>query len=57
MQNFSTTPILREIKFGVSRSKKSAVFTRLEAMNFDFYDSEPLKMQKRKLLHFNKLQN
>jgi len=32
------TNILREIKFGDSRSAKSAISTRLEAQNFDFYD-------------------
>ena len=29
---------LREINFGDSRSAKSAIFTHLEALNFDFYE-------------------
>ena len=33
---FSITHILREINFGDSRSEKSAIFTDLGALNFDF---------------------
>ena len=36
--DFCITQILREIKFGNFRSAKSANFTHLEALNFDFYD-------------------
>ena len=36
--NFAITQILREIKFEDSRSAKSAIFTHLEALNFDFYE-------------------
>ena len=35
-QDFSVTQILREIKFGDSRSAKTAILTHLEAINFDF---------------------
>ena len=35
-QNFSVIQILREIKFGCSRSAKYAIFTYLEWLNFDF---------------------
>ena len=35
---FSITQILCEINFGDSRSAKSAVFTHLEALNFDLYE-------------------
>ena len=42
--DFSITQILREIKFGDSRSAKSGIFTHLEALNFDF----------RNFLHFLK---
>ena len=34
--SFSIIHILREINFGDSRSAKSAIFTVLEALNFDF---------------------
>ena len=41
--DFSITQILREIKFGDSRSAKSAILTHLEALNFDhFYAISPL---------------
>ena len=36
--NFPITQILREIKFEDSRRQKSALFTDLEALNFDFYE-------------------
>ena len=36
--DFSTTQILREIKFGDPWCEKSAIFTHLEALNFDFYE-------------------
>ena len=36
--DFSTTQILRKIKFRESRSAKSAISTLLEALNFDFYE-------------------
>ena len=35
-QNFSAAQVFREINFGDSRSAKSAIFTDLEALNFDF---------------------
>ena len=38
IHDFSITQILCEIKFGNSRSTKSAIFTHLEAMDFDFYE-------------------
>ena len=38
VQNFSITQILREIKFGDSRSAKSTILTHLESLNFDFYE-------------------
>ena len=34
--DFPITQILREIKFGASRSAKSVNFTHLEALNCDF---------------------
>ena len=37
-RNFSVTRILREIKVCVSRVLKSAILTRLEALNFDFHE-------------------
>ena len=43
--DFSIAQILREIKFGDSGSAKFAIFTYLEALNFDFYA----------LLHFLRL--
>ena len=36
-QDFSITQMLREISFGDSKSAKSAIFTHLETLNFDFY--------------------
>ena len=36
--DFSITQILREINFKDFRSAKSAISTRLEALNFDFYE-------------------
>ena len=36
--NLSITQILRENKFGDSRSAKSVILTFLEALNFDFYE-------------------
>ena len=36
IEDFSITQILCEIKFGDSRSAKSAIFTHLEALNIDF---------------------
>ena len=35
---FSVTWILREIKFGNSKSAKSAILTHLEGLNFDFHE-------------------
>ena len=35
---FSITQILREINFGEFRHAKSAISTRLEALNFDFHE-------------------
>ena len=35
-QEFSITQILREIRFWDFRSAKSAIFTHLEGLNFDF---------------------
>ena len=40
---FSITYILREINFGDSRSTKCAIFTHLEALNFDFWYISALK--------------
>ena len=37
-QDFSVTLFFREINFRESRSVKSAVFTYLEALNFDIYE-------------------
>ena len=36
--DFPITQILREIKFGASRSAKSAIWTHLQALNMDFYE-------------------
>ena len=36
--NFSITQILRENKFGASRSAKSTILTHLEVLNVDQYD-------------------
>ena len=38
IHDISITQILREIKFGDSRSSKSAIYTHLEALNFDLYE-------------------
>ena len=52
LHNFSITQILRETKFGDSRSAKLAIFTHLAALNFDLCEflhnenSEPQKWQK-----------
>ena len=35
-QDFAITQILREIKFGDSRSAKSTILTHLEAIDFEF---------------------
>ena len=35
-QDFAITHILREIKFGHSKSAQSAVLTHLEALNLEF---------------------
>ena len=45
IHDISITQILREIKFGDSRSPKSAIYTHLEALNFDLYE----------FLHFGRL--
>ena len=37
-QNSSVTQILRKNKFDESRLQKSVILTRLEALNFDFYE-------------------
>ena len=37
-QDFCITEILREINLWESRGAKSAIFTHLEDLNFDFYD-------------------
>ena len=61
---FSVAQILRKIKFGDSRSAKSAILTHLEVLNFDFNEflhflkaefypinkSEPLQLQKTAVL-------
>ena len=39
-RNFTVTTILREIKVGWSKVKKSTILTCLDALNFDFYDFE-----------------
>ena len=36
--DFSATQILREINFKDSRRAKTAIWTHLEAVNFDFHD-------------------
>jgi len=36
--DFSITQILREINFGDFRRAKSAISTRLEALDFDFHE-------------------
>ena len=38
LQKFFVTQILREIKVGESRDSKFAIFTHLEALNFDLYE-------------------
>ena len=38
IHNFSVTQILREINVNNSGSTKSAIFTHLEALNFDLYE-------------------
>ena len=38
LQDFSVIQILRDISFGELRSAKSAILTRLEALNFAFYE-------------------
>ena len=48
--DFSITHILREIKFEVSRSAKSAILTLLEALNFYFY--ERLHIKKTEICQF-----
>ena len=53
--NFSITHILREINFEDSRSAKSAIFTDLEALNFDFY--EILHFLRAEIYQSNKLQS
>ena len=52
--DFSITLILREIKFEVSRSAKSAVFTHLEARNFDLYGF--FRFLKAEIYQCNKIQ-
>ena len=44
--DFSIAQILREIKFGDSRSAKSAILTHLEALNLNFYDFFPFRAPK-----------
>ena len=36
LHDLSFTQILREINFGETKSAKFAIFTHLEALNFDF---------------------
>ena len=65
--DFSITQIVREINFREFRHAKSAISTRLEALNFDFHEflhflnpdfyqmdknSQTLKGQKQQFLHF-----
>ena len=38
VQNFAITQILRETNIGGSRSAKSAIWTNLQALNFDFVE-------------------
>ena len=52
---FFITQILRKIKFGDSRSAKSAIFTHLEALNFDFY--EFFHFFKAEIYQINKIQS
>ena len=53
--HFSITQILREINFRVSKSAKSAIFTHLEALNFDLY--EFLHFSDAEIYQINKIQN
>ena len=53
--DFSITQILREIKFGDSRSAKSVTFTHLEALNSDFH--EFLHFLKAEIYQINKIQS
>ena len=43
---FSVTQILREIKVSPTRDSKSARFSHLEALNFDFYEFRTSKSMK-----------
>ena len=52
---FSVTQILREINFRESRSVKSAVFTYLEALNFNFYKF--LHLLKAEIYQISKIQS
>ena len=38
LQNYSITHILREIKVGVYKVSKTAIFINNEALNLDFYE-------------------
>ena len=51
--NLSITQILREINFGETKSAKFAIFTHLEALNFDFY--EFLNLLKTEIYQFSKI--
>ena len=53
--DFSITEILREIKFGDSRSAKSAILTHSDALNYDFY--EFLHFLKAEIYQTNKMQS
>ena len=54
LQNFSVTPILREIKVSISRVSKYATLTHFEGQNYEFY--EFLHFLKAKIYPFNKIQ-
>ena len=53
--DFSSTQILREINFGDFRVSKSAIWTHLEALNFDFH--EFLHFLKAEIYQINKIQS
>ena len=54
-KEFSAFKILRETNFRDSRSVKYAIFTHLQALNFDFY--EFFHFLKAEIYQINKIQN
>ena len=53
--NFDITQILREINFGGSRSAKSATWTNVQALNFDF--DEFVHFLKAEICQISKIQS